>query len=201
MPRSRPVPCPSSRHGRAALTTLLTLVAACAPQEAPNATKGAPPPRRPEPPAAQQLDSLPRVDHASLIAAVEARPAAVTVVAAWATWCQPCITELVELARYYEAHEIEGLSVIGLCLDDPGRMGRQVQQVLDRVRVPYEMVVARPGEAEALMRTLAPAWTGTLPASILFGPGARPLAFIPERLTAAALAEHVTPRLRAERTP
>ncbi len=176
---------------------LLVVIAACSSREPPAAD----PPVRQPPPPAQRVETLDRVDQASLVAHVRGQGASVTVVAAWATWCQPCIAELAELAQYHDEHAERGLGVVGLCLDDPERMGRQIQQVLDRLRVPYDMVVATPGQADRLMRGLAPAWNGTLPASLLFGEDGALPAFVPDRLTAATLAARVTPRLRPRRAP
>ena len=96
------------------------------------------------------------------------RPGAVTLVAVWATWCAPCLHELAELRALHREREAEGLRVIGLCLDDRRRLAPQIQQVLDRLRPPYEMRVATPGSQEELIRSVVPKWDGGLPLALLY---------------------------------
>lgn len=151
-------------------------------------------PRLP-PPDRILVADLPRVDHGELMELVRAPGARATVVAVWATWCQPCIEELARLSRYDAAHRDEGLRVIGLCLDDADRMAPPIQAVLDRVRPPYTMVAARPGQQEALVRRELPGWGGSLPLAFLFGPDGQRLAVVEEALDDAALAARITPLL------
>lgn len=37
----------------------------------------------------------------------------------WATWCPPCRAEMPMLEAFYQKHESEGVTVIGLSADDP----------------------------------------------------------------------------------
>ena len=37
----------------------------------------------------------------------------------WATWCTPCLAEIPHLQALYEAHEKEGLVILGLSIDGP----------------------------------------------------------------------------------
>jgi peroxiredoxin len=37
----------------------------------------------------------------------------------WATWCTPCLAEIPHLEALYEAHEKEGLVILGLSIDGP----------------------------------------------------------------------------------
>ena len=37
----------------------------------------------------------------------------------WATWCTPCLAEIPHLQSLYEAHEKEGLVILGLSIDGP----------------------------------------------------------------------------------
>jgi peroxiredoxin len=39
----------------------------------------------------------------------------------WATWCAPCVEEMPMLSRLQERHAAQGLQVVGIALDDPGR--------------------------------------------------------------------------------
>jgi peroxiredoxin len=46
----------------------------------------------------------------------------------WATWCPPCRAEMPTLQSYYEAHEAEGLTVIGI---EAGQPAPEVQAFAD----------------------------------------------------------------------
>ena len=39
----------------------------------------------------------------------------------WATWCAPCVEEMPMLSRLQREHAGQGLRVVGLSVDDPGR--------------------------------------------------------------------------------
>ena len=44
----------------------------------------------------------------------------------WATWCVPCAAELPQLERLYEAHQAEGLIVLGIDMDGPESVAQVV---------------------------------------------------------------------------
>jgi len=39
----------------------------------------------------------------------------------WATWCAPCVEEMPMLSRLQREHAGQGLRVVGISVDDPGR--------------------------------------------------------------------------------
>ncbi len=43
----------------------------------------------------------------------------VVVLSFWATWCEPCKTEMPALAKLYRAHHAEGLTLLSIAMDDP----------------------------------------------------------------------------------
>ncbi|MFO8074012.1 MAG: TlpA disulfide reductase family protein [Polyangia bacterium] len=41
----------------------------------------------------------------------------------WATWCEPCKKEMVELQRLHEAHSDDGLTIFSISMDEPETRG------------------------------------------------------------------------------
>ncbi|MBS2026483.1 MAG: TlpA family protein disulfide reductase [Deltaproteobacteria bacterium] len=48
----------------------------------------------------------------------------VIVLSFWATWCEPCKTELPHLQELYAKHKGQGLTVLALAMDDPTTMSQ-----------------------------------------------------------------------------
>jgi thiol-disulfide isomerase/thioredoxin len=142
------------------------------------------------------VENLPDHDLASLEALAKDGQAKLTLVAAWATWCVPCIEEMPTLSRFYEAHRDKGLRVLGLCMDDRNEMAEKVQAVLDRQRVSYPMAMIRAGTQDAFMPAVDPKWDGVLPATILFDGTGKKVGFLLEKLDQATLDRLVLPLLR-----
>lgn len=53
----------------------------------------------------------------------------------WATWCEPCRSELPAIENYYQKHHREGLEFIAISLDDPADIAK-VRAVLSRYSYP-----------------------------------------------------------------
>ena len=134
-------------------------------------------------------------DLASLKAHVKAQKGKATVVAVWATWCAPCIAEMPTLAAFYGKHKDKGLRVVGLCVDDRAEdgMGEKIQQVLEKVKVPFEMALLKPETDEAFFKGLGVEWDSGLPATVVFGPTGEKKLYTRKALTHEYLDQHVLP--------
>lgn len=62
------------------------------------------------------------------------------VVNVWATWCAPCRSETPFLQSLYEAHEADGLRVLGISVDQRGSL-EAVRSFLDEHEVTYTTLV------------------------------------------------------------
>lgn len=158
------------------------------------------PPDEPEAPAgeedeAPQVADLDVVDHEALVERIARGDQEVTVVAAWATWCVPCIEEMPTLAEFWKERRGDGIHVIGLSMDDPDEMGERIQSVLDRQRPPYEILVLEPGTEDAFMGAVDASWGGSLPATIVYDGDGEQVDFWMDKVTAEALDERVGERL------
>jgi cytochrome c biogenesis protein CcmG, thiol:disulfide interchange protein DsbE len=63
----------------------------------------------------------------------------VVVLTFWATWCEPCRTELPLLSDYAARHADKGLTVLGFSLDGPDDL-TAVRQVADRLSFPVGLL-------------------------------------------------------------
>lgn len=144
----------------------------------------------------QKVADLTVHDLASLQAAVKTTKGKATLVAVWATWCAPCIAEMPALAAFYNAHHKDGLDVIGLCVDDKAELGKKIQEVIDKVKVPFEMALLKPETDEAFFKGLGVEWDSGLPATIVFGADGTRKLYTRKALTEAFLKESVLPLLK-----
>ena len=137
-------------------------------------------------------------DLASLTKAIAATEHKATLVAVWATWCAPCIAEMPTLAKFYEEHRAKGLNVIGLCVDDPNEdgMGKKIQKVLDKVKVPFTMALLKPETDEAFFTGLGIKWDSRLPSTVVFDKAGKKTLFTQDVLTEKYLADNVLPLVR-----
>lgn len=142
-----------------------------------------------------RVADLAELDHDGLKARVKIEAGKVTMVAAWATWCAPCIEEMPTLAAFYREHQDKGLKVMGLCMDDRTPMKDKIQEVLERIKVPFPMVMVKEGGQEAFMKAVEPSWEGSLPVTLVFDAGGERVAFFKEALTEEVLQRRVLPLL------
>lgn len=71
----------------------------------------------------------------------------------WATWCQPCLQEMPNIARAYQAYKSKGFEVVGVNLD--GKID-VVREFLDLQPLPWKTVVdARVAMGEDLSKDFA----------------------------------------------
>ena len=64
----------------------------------------------------------------------------VIVLSFWATWCTPCLGEMPQLQRIYEAHKAEGLTVMGVSMDGPESVAN-VEPTIRRYGVTYPVLL------------------------------------------------------------
>jgi peroxiredoxin len=64
----------------------------------------------------------------------------------WATWCEPCRVEMPELQAVYEAHQADGLRVVGINL---GEAREDVLDWRDQLGLTFDLVLDPAGEITA----------------------------------------------------
>lgn len=63
----------------------------------------------------------------------------VVILTFWATWCEPCRTELPLLSDYAERHAAQGLRVLGFSLDGDDNLAA-VREVANRLKFPVGLL-------------------------------------------------------------
>lgn len=63
----------------------------------------------------------------------------------FATWCEPCLSEIPRLAKHYEKYREKGLDVIGISLDGDADA---LQEFLDREQLPWPIIHDNAEEVE-----------------------------------------------------
>lgn len=86
----------------------------------------------------------------------------------WATWCEPCQDEFPVIVQLAKEYEPQGLSVIGVSLDNDADM-HLVRRFLARMKPAFRNYRQKPGiDVDAFYAGVNPNWTGTMPQTIFY---------------------------------
>lgn len=58
-----------------------------------------------------------------------------TMVNVFTTWCTPCVEELPELEKLYQAMKGKGVKVVGIVMDTVNENGKQDQEIIEKAKV------------------------------------------------------------------
>jgi cytochrome c biogenesis protein CcmG/thiol:disulfide interchange protein DsbE len=78
----------------------------------------------------------------------------------WATWCEPCRTEVPDIEAAYRAHQDEGFVVLGVDLQEPAET---VKPFVNQFGITYPVLLDAKGEVMKAYRGLG------LPMSVIVG--------------------------------
>jgi thiol-disulfide isomerase/thioredoxin len=133
-----------------------------------SATPAAPPASAPlaAAPAGPGSARLVPADAAGVLAAVRGAKARAVVVNVWATWCGPCREEFPEILRLGRDLKVRGAALVLVSGDfEDGR--DDAVKFLTEHGVDFTTYL-KTGSDQAFIDGLAPAWSGTLPATMVF---------------------------------
>ena len=140
-----------------------------------------------------KVKDLKVVDFATLKTHFKAK---VTMVAVWATWCGPCIAEMPHLAEFYESYKAKGFDIIAVSVDDPSDLEEEIQNVLDKIKVPFRVMLLKPETEEVFFKAFGEKYGGKLPATAVFDASGKKLLFTRKGWTKASLAARIEPLLK-----
>jgi len=86
-----------------------------------------------------------------------------TILNFWATWCAPCVEEMPMLSKFYNKTKMDGISVIGLAIDNENN----VKEFLQKIRVDHHLLVAGV-EGTNIMEKIGLNPSNSLPFTIMF---------------------------------
>lgn len=87
----------------------------------------------------------------------------------WATWCPPCREEFPDLVRINNYYKTRGLDFVVVSLDDVEELNKGVPQFLRQMRATMPAYLLNATDQEAAINAVDVKWSGTLPATFLFG--------------------------------
>lgn len=102
------------------------------------------------------------------------------VVNVWATWCVPCVEEFPELLAWAKANSHRARLVL-VSADFSSRLALVVRFLQER-GVEFTTYL-KEGPDEPFIAALSPQWGGALPATFVFAPGGRLVAFRQGKVT------------------
>ena len=84
----------------------------------------------------------------------------------WATWCQPCVEEFPDIVQL--AQEDTTLQIVGISVDYPDEIQSKVMPFLTKMKVPFQVYVAKSDKQEDFITVIDPDWNGAVPATYLY---------------------------------
>ena len=86
-----------------------------------------------------------------------------TILNFWATWCAPCVEEMPMLSEFHNKTKKEGISVIGLAIDNE----KNVKEFLQKIKVDHHLLIAG-GKGTNIMEKIGLNPSNSLPFTIMF---------------------------------
>ena len=134
-------------------------------------------------------DRLPPLDEAGYRELIQNHRGKVVLVDFWATWCDPCRTEMPLLVSLERNWRSRGLVFVTISADDP-EQEREARDFLVKTAVPMPAYRKQAANDEDFINAIDRKWSGALPALFLYDrTGKLVKSFIGETATADIEAE------------
>jgi thiol-disulfide isomerase/thioredoxin len=88
----------------------------------------------------------------------------------WATWCEPCRTEIPELNRLQKKYQ--AVQFVAINLDDVENQGA-IAPFLKKYPIEFKVVLRSGQDFQNMAQSLDPSWKGGVPATFMFKNGQR----------------------------
>lgn len=111
----------------------------------------------------------------------------------WATWCAPCIKEVPHFEQFGEKYRDKKVRVLMVSLDMSDQLETKLIPFIEKENMRNEVILLDDPHFNDWIPLVDENWTGTIPATLVFGKGFRE--FFPFELTLNDLEEIVKPLL------
>ncbi len=128
------------------------------------------------------------VDAVALRKLILERKGRPVVVSLWATWCEPCIKEFPELVAL--AQRRSDVAFLSISLDENEELPA-LEAFLARRRPPFPVYLKSRGNDDAFIDGLDAAWSGAIPATLVFSRDGRKAALLQGEHTMQAIEQAI----------
>lgn len=142
-------------------------------------------------------NKLPRTNSRDLQNRIQKLRGKVVVINFWATWCAPCMEELPDLARFYQAYRNKGVAFIGVSADDPETADSDIPPILRKHKVTYPVVVLEE-DPNTFISKFDKSWQGEIPRFYLYSKSGKRLKAWSGKTSYAELEKRVKEALKAK---
>ena len=108
----------------------------------------------------------------------------------WATWCSPCIKEIVYFEELHRQFLSQKVKVILVSLDFPNQIEKRLIPFLKEKEISAEVLLMTDLDYNSWIDRIEPSWTGAIPATLVYNNENR--VFLEKELTRDELFKHVS---------
>ena len=91
----------------------------------------------------------------------------------WATWCKPCVKELPGIEKIQQEYSDKKVKVILTSLDFPDKIKSQLIPFIKKMNLKSQVLVLDEPDANAWIPKVDTAWSGAIPASLIYNKNKR----------------------------
>jgi len=108
----------------------------------------------------------------------------------WATWCSPCVKEIVHFEELHAKRGNSKLKVVLVSLDFPNQVEKRVLPFVEQKEISAPVKIMTDLDYNAWIERIDKSWSGAIPATLIYNKDRR--VFLEQELTREELLEHVT---------
>ena len=137
------------------------------------------------------------IDPAGYTATLGGLKGHVVVVNMWATWCEPCREEFPELVAFAKEMGPKGIDLLSVSMDTADALAGEVIPFLKEQGAGFACFIKAAGDDEKFINAVDPGWTGSLPATFVYGRDGKRVARLDGTVDRKRLTKAVKPLLES----